>query len=185
MFLTGDLKRGEFGPVAMKTTLGWVLSGPLPQELSSESEVNLTTCHTLRLDTSHPVGAVSEEKDRDPLVEEMKKFWELESIGVLANEASVHDKFLDTIHKRDGRYEVSLPWKEHHPLLPDNYEVAVSRLNSVLKRLRRNPELLAEYNRIIEEQSSKGIISEVDSNSEIKVGRLHYLPHHPVICEDK
>ena len=103
---------------------------------------------------------------------------------MLANEASVHDKFLDTIHKRDGRYEVSLPWKEHHPLIPDNYEVAVSRLNSVLKCL-RNPELLAEYNRIVEEQSSKGIISEVDSNSEIKVGRLHYLPHHPVIREDK
>ena len=103
-FFTGDLKRGEFGPVAMKTTLGWVLSGPLPKELSSESEVNLATCHTLRLDTSHPFSAVSEEKDGDPLVEEMKKFWELESIGVLANEASVHDKFLDTIHKRDGRY---------------------------------------------------------------------------------
>ena len=58
-FFTGDLKRGEFGPVSMKTTLGWVLSGLLPQELSSESEVNLTTCHTLRLDTSHPFGAVS------------------------------------------------------------------------------------------------------------------------------
>ena len=144
MFFYRRSETGEFGPVAMKTTLGWVLSGPLPQELSSESEVNLTTCHILRLDTSHPFGAVSEEKDGDPLVEEMKKFWELESIGALANEASVHDKFLDTIHKRDGRNEVSLPWKEHHPLLSDNYEVAVSHLNSVLNRLRRNPEFLAE-----------------------------------------
>ena len=108
-FFTGDLKRGEIGPVAMKTTLGWVLSGPLPQELSSESEVNLTTCHTLRLDTSNPCSIRADEKNRDPLVEEMKKFWELDSIGVLSNEASVHDTFLDTIHKRDSRYEVSLP----------------------------------------------------------------------------
>ena len=59
----------------------------------------------------------------------MKKLWELESIGVVSNEASVHDKFLDTIDKRDSRYEESLPWKKHHPLLPDNYEVAVSCLN--------------------------------------------------------
>ena len=169
----------------MKTTLGWVLSGPLTQELSSESEVNLTTCHTLRLDTSNPRSIIADEKKRDPLVEEMKKFWELESIGVLSNEASVHDKFLDTIHRRDSRYEVSLPWKEHHPLLPDNYEVAVSRLNSVLKRLKKDPELLAEYNRIIEEQSSKGIVSEVDPNAEIKAGRLHYLPHRPVKRKDK
>ena len=184
-FFSGDLKRGEFGPVAMKTTLGWVLSGPLPQEQSFESEVNLTTCHTLRLDTLNPCSIIEDEKNRDPLVQEMKKFWKLESIGVVSKEASVHDKFLDTIYKRDSRYEASLPWKEHHPLLLDNSEVAVSRLNSVLKRLKRNPELLAEYNRIINKQSSKGIISEVDPNAEIKVGRLHYLPHHPVIRKDK
>ncbi|KAK2554086.1 hypothetical protein P5673_024432 [Acropora cervicornis] len=44
-FLTRDLKWGEFDPVTKKTTLGWVFSGPLPQELSSESEVNLSTRH--------------------------------------------------------------------------------------------------------------------------------------------
>ena len=188
-FFTGDLKRGEFGPVAMKTTLGWVVSGPLLQELSSESEVNLTTCHTLRLDTSNPCGVLADEKNRDPLVEEMKKFWELESIGVLSNEASVHDKYMISMIRFTS---VIAAMKYLHrgiertsPFLPDNYEVAVSRLNSVLKRLKRNPELLAGYNRIIEEQSSKGIISEVDPNAEIKVGCLHYLPHHPVIRKHK
>jgi len=48
-----------------------------------------------------------------------------------------------------------------HALLPDNYALAVSRLASVLKRLKRNPELFAEFNRIIEKQWSKGIISDV------------------------
>ena len=67
--------------------------------------MNLTTCHNVRLDPSHPFGDVSEEKEGELLVEEMKKFWELESIGVLANEASVHDMFVDTIHKRDSRYQ--------------------------------------------------------------------------------
>ena len=114
----------------METTLGWVLFGPLIQQLSSESEVNLTTCHTLRHDTSNRCSIIAEEENSDPLEEERKTFWELESISVVSNESSVHDMFLDTIHKRDSRYEVSLPWKEHYPLLPDNYEVAVSRLNS-------------------------------------------------------
>ena len=63
-FFSGDLKRGEFGPVAMKTTLGWVLSGPLLQEQSFESEVNLTTCHTLRLDTLNPCSIIEDEKNR-------------------------------------------------------------------------------------------------------------------------
>ena len=185
MFLYQRSETGEFGPVAMKTTVGRVLSGRLPQELSSKSEVNLTTCHTLRLDTSNPCSIIADEKNRDPLGEEMKKFWELESIGMLSNEASVHDKFLDTILKRDSRYEASLPWKEYHPFLPDNYEVAVSRPKAVLKRLKGNPELVAEYNKIFEEQSSKGIISEVDPNLEIKVGRLHYLPYYSVTRKDK
>ena len=48
---------------------------------------------------------------------------------MLANEASVHDKFLDTIHKRDGRYEVSLPWKEHHPFM------AVARLQNKTRQV--------------------------------------------------
>ena len=48
-FFTGDMKRGESGPVAMKTSLGWVLSGPMPHAPGSGSDVNLVTCHTLRL----------------------------------------------------------------------------------------------------------------------------------------
>ena len=117
----------------------------------------------------------------DPLIEQVKKFWELESIGVSPYKGSVHDK----IRFHDGRYEVSLPWKTHHALLPDNYEVAVSRLYAVFRRLKRNPEWLVEYNRIIEDQQTQGIISDVDCTALVKVGHLHYLPHHPVIRNDK
>ena len=49
----------------METTLGWVLFGPLTQQLSSESEVNLTTCHTLRLDTSNRRSIIAEEKKKE------------------------------------------------------------------------------------------------------------------------
>lgn len=65
---------------------------------------------------------------------------------MLSNEASVNDKFLVTIQKRDSRYEVSLPWKKHHPFLPENYKVKVSRLNSeasdektgIIRRVQQN-----------------------------------------------
>ena len=184
-FFIGDVKRGKSGPVAMKTILGWVLSGPIPHAPGSGSDVNLVTCHTLRLNASSCDDLNVSRKDEDPLLEQVKKFWEIESIGVSPHEGTVHDKFLDTIRACDGRYEVSLPWKEQHALLPDNYALAVSRLASVLKRLRGNPKLFAEYNRIIEEQSLQGIISDVDPHAPVQVGRLHYLPHHPVVREDK
>ena len=117
----------------MKTKLGWDLSGPSPQSDSLRTDVNVISCYTLRLDTSSSTSVVGGVEGEDPLVEQVKKFWELENIGVSPYEGSVHDKFLDTIRFRDGRYEVSLPWKTHHALLPDNYEVAVSRLYAVFR----------------------------------------------------
>ena len=61
----------------------------------------------------------------------MKKFWELEAIGVSTQEETVHEKFFDTIHLNNGRYEVSLPWREQHALLPDNH--AQERILDCLK----------------------------------------------------
>ena len=135
----------------MKTSRGWVLSGPMPSAPGSGSDVTLVTCHTLRLNTSSCDDLNISRKDGDPLVEQVKKFWELESIGVSPHEGTVHDRFLDTIRWCDGRYEDSLPWKEQHALLLDNYALAFLRLASVLKRLRGNPNLFAEYSRIIDE----------------------------------
>ena len=63
--------------------------------------------------------------------------------------------------------------------------MAVSCLNSVLKHLKKTPELLQEYNYIIEEQSERGIVSDIDLNAPVAVRKLHYLPHHPVIRADK
>jgi len=62
------------------------------------------------------------------------------SIAVSPYEGTLKDKFLNTIQSCDGRYEVPLPWKEQHALLPDNYALAVSRLAPILKHLKRNPE---------------------------------------------
>lgn len=141
----------------------------MPSAPSLGSDVNLVTCHTLRLNTSSCDDLNISRKDRDSLVEQVKKFWELESIGVSPHEGTVHDKFLDTIRLCDGRYEVSRSWKAQHALLPDNRDaLAVSRLASVLKRLRGNLELFAEYSRIIDEQSSQEIISDVDPNAPVQ-----------------
>ena len=56
---------------------------------------------------------------------------------------------------------------------------------SVLKRLRKNPGLFEEYNRIIVEQSSPGIIFDVDPDKPVEIGHVIFLPHHPVIRGDK
>ncbi|XP_068686960.1 uncharacterized protein [Montipora foliosa] len=67
---------------------------------------------------------------------------------------------------------------------PDNYEKSVARLSSQLKQLRRDPEVLREYNSIIEDQLQSGIIERIDTTECPAVGKVHYLPHHGVVRRD-
>ena len=57
---------------------------------------------------------------------------------------------------------------------------------SLLKQLKTQPQVLAEYNEILEEQEHLGIIKTVpDAEIAAEVGEVHYLPHRPVIRKDK
>ena len=43
--------------------------------------------------------------------------------------------FHDTVKEAIGRYEVTWPWKEANPQLPEIYQLALGRLHSLLKRI--------------------------------------------------
>jgi len=80
----------------------------------------------------------------------LKMFWDLESLGVKHDETSVYQGFQKDIRFRDGsRYEVSLPWKQSHPMLPSHYDLALKRLGRLLKRLRHTPDILCQYDAVI------------------------------------
>ena len=115
----------------------------------------------------------------------------VEAIGVCdkvqdETSPSVCDVSLDIVFN-GRRYDVSLPWKQDSLPLPNNYKSCNSRLLSLYQRLRNNPKLLSEYDKIIHDQLEAGIAERVpttDSNSSISIG-IHYSPHHPVIRHDK
>lgn len=79
---------------------------------------------------------------------------------------------------------VSLPWKEFHEPLPDNYNLCLKRLRGLLHRLKQNPEVLRQYDDIMKDQLEKGVI-EVVTDTTSSLNRTHYLPHHAVIQNDK
>ena len=83
----------------------------------------------------------------------------------MKDEPSVYGKFVQQISFDGQRHQVSLPWKENTSPLPDNFELCHRRLDSLLRRLKQNPPLLAEYNSVIRDQLSRGIIEVVDNPS--------------------
>ena len=177
----GEVKRGDHGPTAVSSRLGWILSGPSPRDNPPRHFVtNLVIAQPPKpsLDVN---GLDSREGEGDSLNDTLKRFWDLETIGILPRTA--YDDFLDRLTFQDGRYEVKLPWRKNHDLLPDNYHLSVNRLKSLWRRLRKEPEVLQEYNKVMMDQLDRGIIEPVEDCGE--VGRTHYIPHHPVIRRDK
>ena len=57
-------------------------------------------------------------------------------------------------------------------------------MHSLIKHLKQDPVILHEYDSILKNQESEGIIEE--SPEKLKpAGTVHYLPHNPVIRTDK
>ena len=79
---------------------------------------------------------------------------------------------------------VTWPWRESTPDLPQNYQLAVGRLRSTVKKLMQSPELFKQYDKIIQEQLKLGVIEKVTSTSTEGFIK-HYVPHHPVITPSK
>lgn len=82
---------------------------------------------------------------------------------------------------------MQLPWSENHPAISSDYELCVNRLKSLQRKLLKDPELIREYNQIIEEQMKKGIVENIpaEEDKEKESENVHYLPHNAVIRRDR
>ena len=114
------------------------------------------------------------------LTEQVSRLWDIESIGI-RDVQDVHKSFIENVSFQNGRYSVSLPFKEYAQHIADNYNLSLARLNSLVKRLHKEPEVLEQYDKYVLEQIDSGIVEIVDTKQEPELGQVHYLPHHGVI----
>ncbi|XP_044165345.1 uncharacterized protein LOC122949316 [Acropora millepora] len=123
-----------------------------------------------------------ETEDKGSLDVDMNRMWDLETIGIKEPRSGVYEEYRDSISFDGQRYSVKLPWKEGHPDLPTNYATSMRRLKSQVARLEREPEILAEYAAIIEEQLHSGVIERV---VELEAApKVHHLPHQAVVRKE-
>ena len=108
-YVTGETVRDvNPGPVAILTKLGYVLSGPVNVSIHEQHESTINLINNQKLSNSGT------------------------SLGIRPNQETVVEQFSRDVHFNGERYEVSLPLKGNHELLPDNFQVSKSRLNSLL-----------------------------------------------------
>ena len=164
---------GNAKPWAVRTKLGWMLSGPLPQE------------ETAKLATESSVAA-----DVDPLADEvsMESYASNCSVSGRSKEDERALEMLKTTTKFDGeRYEVEPLWKDAKPHWPNNYNSAVSQLKSLEHRLKKDENLKQRYKETNDVDVQKGFVRILDEAEfeNTKAGLQWYVPHLPVLNPNK
>lgn len=165
--------RGPMGsPVAQCTTLGWILSGPVN---TAEDDNRIRVMHTCVEDF------------------DLKRFWELETESLLSSkrltteEQRCEDIFAATTRRdADGKYVVRLPFRDGAPSCEhgESREIAVRRLKGLEKRFATDTTLKERYTEVIDEYLQLDHMALIEEPEKTKE-RAVYLPHHPVIREDK
>ena len=158
------------GPTAMKSKVGYLLSGPLSQSKTPTANVLNITIYTQHIEI----------EDGD-----LQKFWAIESTGMSSLTVNESDKeffqsYIKSSIRRqpDGSYMARFPWKVSHPPLPTNRKTCEKRTRSLAYRLAQTPNLLQTYNNIFIDQEKRGFIERVTSP---KISdSCHYIPHHAV-----
>ena len=147
-FQSGEVRRGNPGePVAVKTSIGWVLSGPIKGKYLN----SFTSCNVNFL---IDFTTLLTKTDNSDLRAQVEKLWD--NVGIrVGNE--VHTNVIDNILFTGKRYSVGLPWKVAHKPLPSNYSNSLARLKGLLRRLKETPEILLKYNNVISQQINEGV----------------------------
>ena len=121
----------------------------------------------------------------------LRAFWEFESLGIMdkserrmtAEERVAVAQVSETLEVRNGQYKIGIPWKEGEPKFTNNYDVAIVRLKSQEKSLKRKgPEVMEAYNKIFQDYEKKDYIRQVPQS---EVEKQWFLPHFPVVKEDR
>ncbi|GBM85422.1 hypothetical protein AVEN_130136-1 [Araneus ventricosus] len=125
--MTGGFKLLTSGPAAIETKLGWTVFGKNGMREISDNSTLL----------------VISMLNKETLISNL---WSLDALGILdpsekKNKLELQDEardhFLSTVKvNEEGLFKVSLPWLDNHLKLKDNYDLAVKRLDSTVKRLK-------------------------------------------------
>lgn len=133
--------------------------------------------------------------DRETTLQyQIERFWEIDSYAtkrVLSESTlSVEDKQALAILesntvKEEGHYKTALLWK-CEPVLPNNYAMAVSRLHSTEKKLKKNQELAEKYKNVINDYVTKGHAQRMtQEEAKVITPKTWYLPHHADVNPNK
>ena len=163
--------------LARKSPLGWVVFGGKPEQISDVTSI-------LHVKYASPI--------------DLTDLWTTETMGVAVKPCVCNaDKLTQTereeaklieesCFKVENQWMIPYTWKKDPNLLPDNRGLAIKRLESTERRLKRNPEQAEAYCKQMEEMENMKFARKLSKEEQDKYnGPVHYIPHHAVLRPDK
>lgn len=157
-------------PVALNTIFGFVLMGNVEnKEFNSNFQSFLCQVELQSLNNV------------------LLKFWETENIPnrqtISPDDELCEKKYLNSVYRNsEGRYVVTLPFKDTEPSFPNSKNLALKRFINLEQRLLKNHALYIEYNNFLKEYLDLNQM-ELLKNPVI-TEKSFYIPHHCVLKPD-
>lgn len=79
---------------------------------------------------------------------------------------------------------MAVPWKDEKPELPDTKPMALSRLRSTERNLKKDDRVAEDYKATIQAYVEKGYPRKVPLDEQLP-NNVWYLPHFPIVRMDK
>ena len=162
----------EAAQCAVKSKIGWNLSGPLPAKLAA----TLATTATSIAD--------------DKLANQLSEWWDIESYASncdVTGHSKEEQRAIKTLEQttpfNGERYGVGLLWGEDELKLPNNIYSAMWQLKSLERHLQKDEMLKKRHQEAIDTDVNAGYVRKVDQAqlNETKDKLQWYLPHHLAI----
>ena len=168
-----EVRRGDATkPWAGKSPLGWVLFGRDNTCLEQEPINHVSLITTQRLDLVSDAICPCQFDHADLFTDSDER------LPSQDDERSI-DVMKSSCELRDGHYSMRLPWRDGCPKLPNNYNMALSRLKSLGRRLKREPNNLTLYQDKVNEMVQLGHAKRASQDDkDVPSERTWYIPHH-------
>jgi hypothetical protein len=155
-------------PIAIKTSLGWILLGSdaKPKTMQSIQRVYLTNLNENTTDLNAA----------------LLKFWEVEEVKIASKftkeEEECEQQYqLNTTRLPSGQYQVKLPFKQEIQF-GETRNKTYKMYISLQRKLQLNTKLREDYYKCLNEYISLNHMSKIDTDT-----KGYYIPHHAVIKE--
>ncbi|XP_074042815.1 uncharacterized protein [Leptinotarsa decemlineata] len=171
LIVKGQIKLGRNKPILQRTRLGWIISGSLQ----------------IKNPEAHPSCMLSV---NNLLNEQLEKFWSIENVTQTKTQFSDEELECESHFRQnyfrdhEGRFVVKLPLKESYKNLGESLNAAISRLESVERKLSKDINLRNQYEEFLNEYEQLGHMSKIDISLDDPNDIKFYLPHHSVIKEN-